>query len=104
MKKALSLILTLALIVGVIAGISAPAYAATTIGGFSITPGSKNPTTVEEDVAKTYELAMNKIDSKAISTFLDPHEAWDNFIATKTWNNWFTLPTGVNSSNIDVPD
>lgn len=99
MKKTLSLILTLALI----AGISAPAYAATPTGGFSITD-KRGPATIEEDIATTYKLAMNRIDSKAISTFLDPHEAWDDFIATRTMNNWFSLPSGVNSSNIDVPD
>ena len=103
MKKALSLILTLALIVGVIAGISAPAYAATPTGGFSITD-KRGPATVEEDVAATYKSAMLSVERGISNSFLDPHEAWDNFIATKTWNNWFTLPTGVNSSNIDVPD
>lgn len=104
MKKALSLILTLALVVGVIAGISAPTYAATPTGGFSITPGSKNPTTVEEDVVHAYERAISSYNSGQYNSILDPHEAWDDFVINHNSNNWFSINTTINRLDYDLPD
>lgn len=105
MKKALSLILTLALVVGVIAGISAPAYATVTIGGISIIPDSGQKT-VEKDVANTYERAMKSLNENHTLTknFEDPREAWDYFITHKENTNWFRKDTTINSLDYDLPD
>ena len=103
MKKALSLILTLALIVGVIAGISAPAYAATPTGGFSITD-KRGPATIEEDVAATYKSAMLSVERGISNSFLDPREAWDYFITHKESTNWFGKDTSINMLDYDLPD
>ena len=59
MKKTLSLILTLALIVGVIAGISAPAYAAFTINGIEIDVSDW----ALEDVTSAIEVGIFPIES-----------------------------------------
>ena len=101
MKKTLSLILTLALI----AGISAPAYAATPTGGFSITD-KRGPTTVEKDVANTYERAMKSLNENHTLTknFEDPREAWDYFITHKESTNWFGKDTTINALDYDLPD
>ena len=103
MKKTLSLILTLALIVGVIAGISAPAYAATPTGGFSITD-KRGSATVEEDVAATYKNAMLGVERGISNSFLDPREAWDYFITHKESTNWFGKDTTINALDYDLPD
>ena len=103
MKKALSLILTLALIVGVIAGISAPAYAAIPTGGFSITD-KRGPATVEEDVAATYKSAMLSVERGISNSFLDPREAWDYFVTHKENTNWFHKDTSINMLDYDLPD
>ena len=104
MKKTLIRFITLVLAVCAVAAMAIPSHAAST-GGWYVSTNS-NPTTVEEDVAQTYSNAMHHIENNdtSMKLFTDPHEAWNDFIKTRTSNNWFKLRGTEINHTIELPE